>query len=54
MGLIGGVSPLIATWLVARTHEDLSPAYLIMAAAALTFASTLSFAESFRSKLAVA
>jgi hypothetical protein len=27
MGVIGGVTPLVATWLVARTHDDLSPAY---------------------------
>jgi MHS family proline/betaine transporter-like MFS transporter len=54
MGLIGGVTPLAATWLVARTHEDLSPAFLIMAAAAVSFLSMLSFRESYRNRLAVA
>jgi MHS family proline/betaine transporter-like MFS transporter len=54
MGLVGGLSPLVATWLVASTHLDLSPAFLVMAAAAVTFLSVLSFGESYRSKLALA
>jgi MHS family proline/betaine transporter-like MFS transporter len=54
MGLVGGVTPLVATWMVARTHQDLSPAFLIMGAAAITFLATLSFGESYRNKLAVA
>jgi MHS family proline/betaine transporter-like MFS transporter len=54
MGLVGGLSPLAATWLVATTRQDLSPAYLVMAAAAVTFLSVLSFGESYRSKLAIA
>jgi MFS transporter, MHS family, proline/betaine transporter len=37
LGLIGGVSPLAATWLVHRTGDDLSPAFMIMAAAAISF-----------------
>ena len=53
MGVIGGVTPLVATWLVSRTHQDLSPAYLIMAAAAVSFLSMLSFRESYRQKFAV-
>jgi MHS family proline/betaine transporter-like MFS transporter len=54
MGLIGGTTPLVATWLIARTHEDLSPAFLIMGAAAITLLAVLSFGESYRSRLAVA
>lgn len=54
MGLVGGLSPLAATWLVAVTRHALSPAYLVMAAAAVTFLSVLSFGESYRSKLAIA
>ena len=53
MGIIGGVTPLAATWLVARTHQDLSPAFLIMAAAAISFLSLLSFSESYRKEVAV-
>ncbi len=37
VGLIGGLSPLAATWLVHRTDNDYSPAFLIMAAAAISF-----------------
>ena len=52
MGVIGGLTPLVATWLVAHTHDDLSPAYLIMAAAAVSFLSLLSFAESYKTSVA--
>ena len=37
LGVVGGFSPLVATWLVNRTGDDLSPAYMIMAAAAISF-----------------
>jgi MFS transporter, MHS family, proline/betaine transporter len=37
LGLIGGLSPLAATWLVHRTDNDFSPAFMIMAAAAISF-----------------
>jgi MHS family proline/betaine transporter-like MFS transporter len=37
LGTIGGLSPLTATWLVHRTTNDYAPAYMIMAAAAITF-----------------
>ena len=37
LGLIGGVSPMVATWLVYRTANDDTPAFMIMAAAAVSF-----------------
>jgi hypothetical protein len=37
----------VATWLVYRTTDDLSPAYLIMAAAAITFVALLVTKEKF-------
>jgi len=37
LGLIGGVSPMVATWLVYRTANDYTPAFMIMAAAAVSF-----------------
>jgi MHS family proline/betaine transporter-like MFS transporter len=37
-GLLGGLSPLAAVWLVHRTDIDLSPAYMIMVAAVVSFA----------------
>jgi MHS family proline/betaine transporter-like MFS transporter len=36
LGIIGGTTPMVATYLIAKTHDDLSPAYYIMAAAAIT------------------
>jgi len=42
-GLMGGLSPLAATWLVHRTTMDLSPALMIMAAAAVSFVTLLTF-----------
>jgi MHS family proline/betaine transporter-like MFS transporter len=41
LGLIGGVSPLVATWLVERTENDYSPAFMIMASAVVSFIALL-------------
>ncbi|MBL8839496.1 MAG: MFS transporter [Alphaproteobacteria bacterium] len=46
LGVVGGLSPLAATWLVERTHDDFSPAYMIMAAAAISFVATSRFKET--------
>ena len=51
LGILGGFSPLVATWLVHRTENDFSPAFLIMAAAAVSFAAILRFDETYRLKL---
>jgi MHS family proline/betaine transporter-like MFS transporter len=47
-GIVGGLTPLAAAWLVDRTDMDLSPAWLIMAAAAVTFATLLASRETSR------
>jgi MHS family proline/betaine transporter-like MFS transporter len=52
LGVIGGLSPLVATWLVERTANNYSPAFMIMAAAAVSFLALLSFKETFRAQLA--
>lgn len=44
-GLLGGLSPLAAAWLIHRTENDLSPAFFIVAAAALSFVATISFRD---------
>ena len=49
LGVIGGVSPMMATWLVHRTENQLSPAFMIMVAAAISFAAILTFRD--RSKV---
>ena len=54
LGIIGGLSPLAATWLVQRTGDNLAPAYMIMAAAAVSFLATLLYRETSRMKLEVA
>jgi MHS family proline/betaine transporter-like MFS transporter len=51
LGLIGGLTPLVATWLVYRTGDLLSPAYLIMGAAVLSFITLFFFKETYRSPL---
>ena len=51
LGVVGGLSPLVATWLVNRTGDDLSPAYMIMVAAAVSFVAALGFRERSRMPL---
>jgi MHS family proline/betaine transporter-like MFS transporter len=51
---LGSLSPLAATWLVQRTHDNLSPAWLLMGAAAISFASALLFRETHKDRLALA
>jgi MHS family proline/betaine transporter-like MFS transporter len=48
-GIIGGFTPLVAAWLVDRTGDEIAPAFLIMAAAAVTFLTLLRFPETYRS-----
>lgn len=38
LGIVGGTTPLVAMWLIERTRDDLSPAFYIMAAAAVSLA----------------
>jgi MHS family proline/betaine transporter-like MFS transporter len=54
LGVVGGLSPLVATWLVERTGNNYSPAFMIMAAAAVSFLAALSFRESYRVSLSPA
>jgi MFS transporter, MHS family, proline/betaine transporter len=53
MGLFGGLSPLVATWLVQRTGDKIAPAFLVMAAAAVTSVTLLWFRETYRTTLLV-
>ncbi len=36
LGILGGTTPMVAAYLIVRTHEDLSPAFYLMAAAVLS------------------
>jgi MFS transporter, MHS family, proline/betaine transporter len=51
-GIIGGLSPLVAAWLVHRTGDEIAPAFMIMAAAAVTLVAILSFRETYRDPFA--
>ena len=46
--IFGGLVPLTATWLIYRTADDYSPAYLIMVAAAISFIACLFHRETYR------
>jgi MFS transporter, MHS family, proline/betaine transporter len=48
LGVIGGVTPLLATWLVGCTENEIEPAFLIVAAAAISFVTVLQFRETVR------
>ena len=47
-GVIGGLTPLVASWLVARTGDAIAPGFLMMVAAAVTFLTILRFPETYR------
>jgi MHS family proline/betaine transporter-like MFS transporter len=54
LGVVGGLSPLVATWLVERTADQIAPAFMIMVAAAVSFLSILGFREGSRAPLEAA
>ena len=45
LGLFGGTTPWVATYLVERTADDFAPVYYVMAAAAIAFIATLRMPE---------
>jgi MHS family proline/betaine transporter-like MFS transporter len=51
--IFGGLSPLWATWLVQREGNEIAPAFLIMASAAVTFATLFWFRETYRGSFGV-
>jgi MHS family proline/betaine transporter-like MFS transporter len=51
LGLIGGTSPMVATFLIQRTNDDLSPAYYLMAAAVISLGTVLTLRETSRQPL---
>jgi MHS family proline/betaine transporter-like MFS transporter len=52
VGTIGGLTPLVATWLVDRTADQLAPAYLMMAAAAVSLVAIRPMTETYRTPIA--
>jgi MHS family proline/betaine transporter-like MFS transporter len=54
LGVVGGLSPLAATWLVNRTGNDYAPAFMIMIAAVFSFFAVLAFKETHKMSLETA
>jgi MHS family proline/betaine transporter-like MFS transporter len=52
VAVFGGTAPYVATWLVANTGNDLAPAYYVIVAALVTFATVLTMRETARRPLA--
>jgi MHS family proline/betaine transporter-like MFS transporter len=46
MALFGGLAPAAATWLIARTADDMMPAVLLMAAAAVSLVAAATLRET--------
>jgi MFS transporter, MHS family, proline/betaine transporter len=51
LGLIGGTTPMVATYLIAHSHNDLSPAFYLMGAATLSLLVILSLRETAQAPL---
>ncbi len=46
-----GLSPMVVTYLIGRTHDDMAPALVVMAVAAVSLAATLTLPETARAPL---
>ncbi|MGE0215236.1 MFS transporter [Mycolicibacterium sp.] len=51
VAVFGGTAPYVATWLVARTGNDLAPAFYVIAAAIVTLLTVLTMRETARRPL---
>jgi MHS family proline/betaine transporter-like MFS transporter len=51
LAVYGGGTPLLATWLIQQTGDPLSPAFVLMAAAALSLGVLLAVRETYREPL---
>ena len=51
VGIIGGLTPLTATWLVNQTQSGIAPVFLIIAAALISFTTLLFMRETYKEKL---
>jgi MFS transporter, MHS family, proline/betaine transporter len=51
LAILGGATPAVAVYMVERSQNDLSPAFLLMAAAAVSFVVVLGLRESSRAAL---
>ena len=51
VALFGGTAPYVATWLVARTGNQIAPAYYVIGAAVVTLLTVLTMRETARRPL---
>jgi MHS family proline/betaine transporter-like MFS transporter len=51
IGIVGGLTPLTATWLVHQTHSAVTPAFMIIAAALISFVALLFMKETYKQNL---
>jgi MFS transporter, MHS family, proline/betaine transporter len=51
LGIVGGLTPLTATWLVHQTHNADAPAFMIIAAALISFGTLLLMKETYTETL---
>jgi MHS family proline/betaine transporter-like MFS transporter len=51
VGIVGGLTPLTATWLVKQTHSGIAPVFMIIAAALISFVTLLFMRETYKENL---
>jgi len=51
-GILGGLTPMVAVYTINRSHDDLSPAFLLMASAAVSFVVIAGLRETYKLALA--
>jgi MHS family proline/betaine transporter-like MFS transporter len=48
MAFLGGMTPMVAVYTIQRSQNDLSPAFLLMAAAAVSFVTIVGLRETYK------
>jgi MHS family proline/betaine transporter-like MFS transporter len=51
LAVFGGLSPMVVTYLIARTHDDMAPAMVVIGVSLLSLAAALSLPETSRAAL---
>jgi len=48
LAVLGGLTPMVAVYTIHRSHDDLSPAFLLMAAGAISLCVVVSLRETYK------
>lgn len=51
MGILGGLTPLVASWLIHRTENEMMPAYMIVAVASVSLIAVMFVAETYKKEI---